>query len=47
MTPYEIQAKNQLYQVNFGQKSHDPVTKPVEKNHDPVEKPAKKIRDPM
>ena len=30
-TPYEIREKNQVYQVNFGQKSLDPVTKLVEK----------------
>ena len=47
MTPYEIRAKNQLYQVNFDQKSHDPVTKPIKKSLDPVEKLTKKSPDPM
>ena len=47
MTPYGIWAKNQLYQVNFGQKSHDPVAKPIEKSHDPVVKPTKKSHDPV
>ena len=47
MILYEIWAKNQLYQVNFGQKSHDPVTKPVEKSHEPVVKPVKRSHDPV
>ena len=32
--------------MNFGQKSHDPVTKPVEKSHDPVVKLTGKSHDP-
>ena len=47
MTLYEIRAKNQLYQVSFGQKSHDPVVKLGEKSHDPIETPAEKSHDPI
>ena len=43
MTPCKMRAKNLLYQVNFGQKSHDPVTKPVEKSQDPFVKLSKKV----
>ena len=47
MTPFEIHSKNPLYQVNFGQKSLDPVTKPVEKRHEPVVKQTEKSHDPV
>ena len=45
MTSMKSGGKNQLYQVNFGQKSHDRVTKPIEKSDDPVVKLTEKSHD--